>query len=314
MIIHQNSVHYELYYIGYKRGSALFKNLSTAILSDPEYENRIIFLTDAMPNTGNIGDDYLFGLTNKNANGQDYRIYSTFIGMGIDFNTDLIETITKIRGANYYAVHSTKDFLKRMDDEFEFMVTPMVFDLELTLISDDNSFEIDEVYGSPESDQSTGSIMKVNTLFPSASNDNEEVKGGITLLKLKKNKDIAMNIANLQLMASYEDRDGEKHSHKVSILFSDPKHDEDKFENTGIRKAVLLSRYVKLIKEWINEQSGTAARNQWERTSTTLKVDEKYKEYFSDFRVHFIKEMGVLADGTLNQELDILDKLTNYTI
>ena len=67
---------------------------------DPyEYENRIIFLTDAMPNTGILGSYSLLRQLSRNA---DNNIYTTFIGIGVDFNTELIEDITKTRGANYY--------------------------------------------------------------------------------------------------------------------------------------------------------------------------------------------------------------------
>ena len=47
---------------------------------------------------------------------------NTFIGIGLDFNTELIEAISKVKGSNYYAVHSADDFMTRMDDEFEYMV------------------------------------------------------------------------------------------------------------------------------------------------------------------------------------------------
>ena len=61
----------------------------------------------------------------------DDMVYSTFIGIGVDFNTELVEFITKIRGANYYSVFSPAQFREQMDEEFEFMVTPLVFNLEL---------------------------------------------------------------------------------------------------------------------------------------------------------------------------------------
>ena len=61
------------------------------------------------------------------------KSYATFIGIGVDFNSELVESISKIRGANYYSVHSAEEFKKRLDDEFEFMVTPLVFGLTLKL-------------------------------------------------------------------------------------------------------------------------------------------------------------------------------------
>jgi len=74
-----------------------------------EYENRIIFLTDAMPNLGDISENGLHGMLKKNS---ENKIYTTFIGIGIDLNTELVEKITKNRGANYYSVHSASDFKK----------------------------------------------------------------------------------------------------------------------------------------------------------------------------------------------------------
>ncbi|MEZ4615505.1 MAG: hypothetical protein R2867_08320 [Caldilineaceae bacterium] len=68
-------------------------------------------------------------------------MHTTFIGIGVDFNSELVEGLTKVRGANYYAAHSPVDFMQRMDDEFDFMVTPVLFDLTLTFNSPDYVIE-----------------------------------------------------------------------------------------------------------------------------------------------------------------------------
>ena len=225
---------------GMKMGTEQFNELTD--INPDEYENRIIFLTDAMPNIGETSEQGLLGMTNKNSqNG----IYSTFIGIGVDFNTELIEYITKIRGANYYSVHSAKEFKTRMDDEFEYMVTPLVFNLQLTLDAD--GYEIQKVYGSPEADEATGEIMKVNTLFPSKVEENQ-TRGGLVLLKLKK----LSPDASLNLKASYEDRNGKPANNEKIIELGD--EEADFYENTGIRKGILLSRYADLMKNWINDE------------------------------------------------------------
>ena len=51
------------------------------------------------------------------------------------------------------------------------MITPLVFDLELKL--DTKKYEILNVYGSDTKNATSGTIMKVNTLFPSRSNSND---------------------------------------------------------------------------------------------------------------------------------------------
>jgi Ca-activated chloride channel family protein len=287
-----------------------------------EYENRIIFLTDAMPNVGETDRGELLEMTEDNA---DDKLYTTFIGIGVDFNTEIIEYITKIRGANYYSVHSASQFNKRMDDEFEYMVTPLVFNLQLSL--DATGYEIQKVYGSPEADEATGEIMKVNTLFPSK-REGGEVRGGLILIKLKKTApDSRMN-----LKVSYEDRNGAIDTSESSIRFSG--REPDYFANTGIRKGILLSRYADLLKNWMIDERSYIDPNEpivvsvtlaegivipyilgeWERQSMPLHVSEPYRTLFNQFADYFESEMTAIGDGTLDRELVILNKLGSYVV
>jgi len=287
---------------------------------DPfDYENRIIFLTDAMPNTGETGERSLLRLLKDNA---ENNIYTTFIGIGVDFNTELIEYITKTRGANYYSVHSPGDFMERVDEEFDFMVTPLVFNLRLTLDSDD--WEIDTVYGSPEADKATGEMMKVNTLFPSKKVDGE-TKGGLILLKLK---NIGDDTGSIRLKTSYEDRAGKEDGSEAKIYLDDER--PEYFENSGIRKGILLARYADLVQNWLIDEREHASwsrpweprvnpeygivvppigLSQWERTSLPLMVSSQYHSLFRDFSEYFSDEIDEIEDNTLLQELQILRQL-----
>jgi hypothetical protein len=47
-------------------------------------DNRILFLTDAQPNEGILGESHFFSRIEEIAN---HRIYTIFIGIGIDLNT-----------------------------------------------------------------------------------------------------------------------------------------------------------------------------------------------------------------------------------
>lgn len=321
----QGSTNFEA---GYKMGTSLYDAIEDY---DPdEYENRIIFLTDAMPNVGNISEDSLLGLTTKNSTN---KIYTTFIGIGVDFNTDLIENITKTRGANYYSVHSPKEFKTRMDDEFEYMVTPLVFNLQLNLESE--GYKIEKVYGSPEANESTGELMKVNTLFP-AKSTNEGTKGGLVLLKLKK----ISEDAELKLTTSYEDRNGKADKDTVSVTFEDK--EPDFYQNSGIRKGIVLSRYANLIKNWLaneavkespepidiiplpivitretgiivpDDQVYLKLLSKWEQKSVPLQVSQEFKDLFKEFIPYFESEMESIGDDTMSKELEILEKLCNY--
>ena len=313
---------------GYTRGTELFTD---EMLNDSEYENRIIVITDAMPNLGDTSRDSLAEDVKKNAkNG----IYTTFIGVGVDFNTEVIECLSDVRGANYYSVHSSEEFKRIMGEDFDYMVTPLVFDLELKLESD--LFEIANVYGTDTKKLPSGTIMNVNTLFPSRTTNNGETKGGVILLKLKCRKsvdDLPEKISedNLKLRVSYEDRNGEEHSNSQVVQFKNMK--TENYENTGIRKAIVLTRYTNLMKNWIlyeradnnmkfvidnttgitdciyskEEIYGVLGEN--ERMSTDLSVSEEYKGLFKKFKEYLSNEMIEIGDDNLKQEVEVLDIL-----
>ena len=82
------------------------------------------------------------------------------------------------------------------------MVTPLVFDLNLNLKSDD--YNIEMVYGSDSSKGNKGNLMKVNTLFPSKASETGEVKGGVVLVKLSQRAE--KNNGIIELEVTYKDR------------------------------------------------------------------------------------------------------------
>ena len=278
-----------------------------------------------MPNAGELSKERLFGMA-KSASKRG--IHTTFVGVGVDFNANLVEYVSKTKGANYYSVHSSKEFKKRMDNEFDFMVTPLVYDLELNLAS--RGYKIDAVYGSPDAKLATGTIMKINTLFPSASSD-DKVKGGIVLLRLKKTG----HEEDIELSVSYSDVDGKHYSNTQKVHFDS----SDLFyDNSGIRKGILLSEYVTLMKNWmIDARAGCNDKVEyihqppieimrrcmiyppmrpiypkiktWERKSCKLHVSAGYQKILSLFKRHYKSEMGTLEDKSLNVELKVLNSL-----
>ena len=312
---------------GYEEATKLldeYKNVDTN-----EYENRIIVITDAMPNYGETSDEGLLSYVKNNA---DNGIYTTFIGVGVDFNTELTEAISNVRGANYYSVHNSSEFKDRMGEQFEYMVTPLVFDLELSLNSD--VYEIVEVYGSDTVNKESGSIMNVNTLFPSKTTSDGEVKGGVVLLKLSSKNENSDDInEDITLNVSYKDREGKEYQNSQTVSFT---NNQEYYDNTGIRKAILLTRYANTLKDWILYERSDEDRRflispdtgiedclytkdeiylilgRNERTSVDLEVSDEYKEIFSNLKTYMEQEINEIQDNTLNQEIEILDKLINY--
>ena len=309
---------------GYIEATKLLKNFKNSKKS--EYENRIILITDAMPNTGTTSTDGLLSYIKTNSN---IGIYTTFIGVGVDFNTGLIEYISDVYGANYYSVHNSKEFKERMGEQFEYMVTPLVFDLNLNLKS--NDYNIEMIYGSDSSKQQKENLMKVNTLFPSKSSDTGEVKGGIILVKLKEKTEHKNKNGEIELEVSYKDRNSKEYNNSQFINFNKNKSEEF-YDNTGIRKAIVLTRYINVLKSWIlyertedkkfmiKQDKGIVdifyledkikqILGEHERMSVELKVSEDYKAILRKIKEYIIKENNEIKDDTLNKEIEILDIL-----
>ncbi len=304
---------------GIQLATSQFRNLRE--VNSYDYENRIIILSDAQPNSGDFSAGGLVNLLQNNANS---RIYTTFIGIGVDFNTDLTDQITKVKGANYYSVHSPREFRQRVDEEFDYMVTPLVFNLQMNLQS--QSWKIDQVFGSPEADQATGQLMKINTLFPSKS-EGGAVKGGIVLLKLRK---ISNQSSPIRLSVTYEDRNGRTDGSEQVVYLEGTQ--PEYFSSNGIQKGVLLTRYAALMQDWtidqrqhmqysapwnpcISQDNGIIIQplanfSQWERQSLPLVVTNSWKSIFNSFSGYFQQQMNAVEDNTLEQELYILNKLT----
>jgi len=239
------------------------------------------------------------------------RIYSTFIGVGLDFNTDLVEHITtNIRGANYLSVKNSKEFKKQMDEDFDYCVTSLVFNVTVNLIA--KGFHIDKVFGSPESNNLKGDLMKVGTLFPSAKERDGQTKGGVILIKL--NRDESVTNSQLILKMKFEDYEGSINNTEVELEIQ--KREPIYFQNSGIRKAILLTQYINLVKNFladitINSSTGILAPPNTTTTRGTLKVTNEWKENFTIFKNYFESEMDSIGDNSLMKEVKVLEGMIN---
>lgn len=284
-----------------------------------EYETRIVYVTDAMPNLGDTSGD---GLGARLAENADHDVHSTFVGVGVDFNSRLVETINGVPGANYYTVHSPDQFRERMDEGFDYMVTPLVFDLSVAVESE--GYEIAHVYGSPSADEATGELLSVNTLFPSRREGNR-TEGGVILVKLRETGESD----RLRLNASYETRTGETRQTSRTVRFGD--HEPPFYEDSGVRKAVVLARYADLMRNWAayerarvaGETADTPADGihhradlgHWEQQSVPLQVSPPFDDRIERFETYFQRERDALGAERMQTDAAILATLrTNATV
>ena len=178
---------------------------------------------------------------------------------------------------------SAKDFKERMED-FDYFTTPIVFNLSLTLNT--NMCTIEEIYGVPsDSKTTTGQVINILTLFASRT-ENGETKGGVILLKIK------CKVPNkpIEITTTWENEIGMRESSSEMIEINSL--NAPVYDNKSIQKAILLARYGSLLKEFAEEGTSVAIRHKMER----------FSEYFE-------REMELVEDKSLEQELDILHEI-----
>ena len=306
---------------GYRLALQLFHHLPEG--NRQKYENRILFLTDAMPNTGAISKGKLLDLV-KTASKEG--IYTTFVGVGLDFNTNLVDFLGKVKGANYFFIKSPAQFKKRIAQEFDYWVTPLVFDLKMELKGD--NFQIVGVYGTPTPSTSK-TLISIPTLFPSPTT-NGKTKGGVILVELKSKPHRGREG---EILVSFQDREGR--THKSVTYFEIGKGYY--YGNRTIRKAILLTDFVKLMKGWLIRENAKCSRtpdfcfhyygirkcppvealypfipplppkrSQWEIGSCPLKVDRESCHAFAQFIPHYRQEMEEIGDQSLKKEYKLL--------
>lgn len=260
-------------------------------------ESRIMFMTDAMPNTGETRESQIEKRFREAA---DDNIYTTFIGIGIDANPDLIDTLTSTTGANHYFVDSVEEFNERIDEEFTYTVTPLVFDLSLTV--EGEGFEIDGVYGSPNEDANTsGEVMSVKTLFPS--HGDEGTKGGVILVSMSE----AEPGDDVRISTSWTERDGTKGGDVTQVQIADK---DEYYESSDTRKAVTLCQYVDQMTDWLEDTN--VSSDSFERKSTDIHLPKDHRENMNEFESYLESQVDAIDDEDISQELQTLRNIIGH--
>eukprot|EP01083_Nonionella_stella_P014841 41551_1 len=278
-------------YDAYKTGLGLFEKASIGY--SEAYENRVIFITVGI--SGDEKDESTDG--EDCANDENMRIYTTMIGIGIGFTSEM-DKRSRFRGLNMVNVQKTSELKQYFEEEekFTFLVTPIFYNVNLKLKCMQNSCQIDTIYGARNARykkyvRKRGNIMKIHTIF--ASDESIQiVQSGVLLIKLKRlNKDTM----NAMITVSYEDRNESEYFNPKSITFKE----EAYCDTNSIRKSILLCQYTQILMNWLENTTNDGS----------LVVSQKHKQIFKRFSKYFETEMTKCNDQTLQKELDVLRKL-----
>lgn len=183
-------------------------------------------------------------------------VMSTFISVGFCYSQSLVTYLQDIPGCAYYAIQNDQDLQIRFDEGFQSVVAPIAADIEVRLSSP--SYQVDKIYNSIRASEIESRILRQRTIFPRVTD--ADYKGCLALVALhskrswqktsldRKQEDESAEHVTLTL--KYRGNGGQ--AHEISKRIEIPQcSDNDYYEDVTIRKAVLLKRYVDVIKNWM---------------------------------------------------------------
>mmetsp|Transcript_17919 Transcript_17919/g.19946 ORF Transcript_17919/g.19946 Transcript_17919/m.19946 type:complete len:465 (+) Transcript_17919:33-1427(+) len=272
-----------------QRGFAASKKMLEDALTTEKREQRIIFFTDMKITRGR----FAYRLQSHFISAAKKDVYTTFVGIGDDFDTGAVEIISKTRGSNYFTVRTPKEFNALLQTEFDYITTCNCHDIEIGFES--KKVWARRIYGSPgfEKPQS-GILCKMASSCPSRSDDLGRMRGSVVLVEIRNHgQDLDETLC---FNTSYTTRTGDHVQIDSNISFTSTNSEEEYFENNCIRKTVLLARYVNLIKSFLQ-------RPRFPRDWLTT---------FDTFKKYMEKEMEILSsddEEALTKELELFETI-----
>jgi Ca-activated chloride channel family protein len=197
---------------------------------------RVMLFTDAMPNIGRTDSAGFRELTARYA-GEGIGL--TAFGVGVDFGQELIYHISKLRGGNFFFLESPEKIAKVFDTEFDYLVTPLVYDLKVK-IETPAGLKLKAVYGLPTwKPGDRDAVLEIPTVFLSSNR-------GAIILRYERDGDKLLALADGDLIATgslgFTDVDGSRHTQQ-SVLRSGASLEPGTqfYTHDGMRMAVGLT-------------------------------------------------------------------------
>ena len=200
--------------------------------------DRVMLFTDAQPNVGSTGINSFVGMTEYYA---EAGIGASVFGVGLDLGAELADAISRTRGGNYFYLADNEAIRTIFDDDFDYMVTPLAYDLdvEMELTA---GLTFNRGYGAPVEGVSNRLEFGASTLFLSSRS------GGMGAEIIADGQALSERSGSLgEMRLSFESHDGVLVEEDVTIHFEGgTAYDSDSAwaDDLGVYKmAVLVAEF-----------------------------------------------------------------------
>ncbi len=274
-----------------EEGMAMGYEALTAYAGAPGVSDRLMLFTDVQPNVGATDSEAFLPMVEAYAS---MDIGLTLFGIGFEFGPELAAELSQVRGANYFFLDSEERIAEVFDQDFDYMVTPLAYDLYLHIALNDQ-LSVAGAYNVQSADGNGYVEVEIATLFLSRNH-------GASVLQLSLG-DTLERPAEGSLVGSaffsYQEPDaaGEVTSDiEIRAGYQAGGYDGGGFSDAGTRKAAALINEGLAMKE--------ACRIYWEDVPQDAGVP--YLQAAADM---LASEAAALEDPDLLPEVDLLNQL-----
>ena len=193
------------------------RQVLTSAKSD-ESVNRAILLSDGKPTVGVSASSRLSGMAQ---NSKKNAVSITTMGVGVDYNEDLMTKMANVGGGNYYFINAPKKVVSMFEEELGGLAQTVAKNASL-VIDLGKRVELEEVHGYPSRNSGRRIYVSLSEFFA------EQNKSVLLELHGKLNKSEPEPVVEVEL--SYEDLVEDKPRHQEARLTSAATDDSSKIE------------------------------------------------------------------------------------
>lgn len=260
----------------------------------PNRNQRIIFLTDAGPTVG-ASADAIRDLTETAFTTSNGHLGVTYCGIGLSLDAATCAELCRAHNVSITSISDSAELEETLTTDFNYLVTPIAFDVRVGLTSDD--YSVSAVFGGDSDCMRGDSLLEFRTFVASAVGA-EGVKGSVLIIHLNPRPTMSQGRAAVRISIDFTPFGTQQVEHQENeYLLSDQ-------AGPLTLKAFALSVYYRTLKEILPETNVRKDLFTLEETTMLVKLRDFMKALPSETAVRLEKEIGLVDQLIMNHTSD----------
>lgn len=250
-----------------------------AKMADKKFGNRVLLLSDALPNTGETNPDQIARTSSFYR--ETFDIEFVMVGVGDDYNYVAAKTLTQHPRCQTHFIYQADDIIKTFRDEAESLIAPVAKSVVLD-INLGKKYELITFYGYENV------VFSKNNI---ASFFLKDMNAGLTQIVMMKVREIPDAPENMQVNLKYWDVMKQKNITKQlnpSLISTSEAKVE---QNSDVLKNYVISELALSLKEMAKYYQNGDAVSAYKSLQNALSIAKQNEHFYADEDVKRMREI-----------------------